>query len=90
MMMGSAMANPVKYFQELVLCDRLERQGLVNLIMPEKNLLLSDKLVGKQREVVIEAIHTYVQAYYLTRNATAMAIAVSITCGLVIINRFLM
>jgi hypothetical protein len=83
------MTTPLKYFKELMLCDRLERQGLVNLIMPENNLLLSDKLVGTQRQVVIEALHTYVQAYYLTRYVTMGLAGLSATLGLMIIDRVL-
>ena len=81
------MTTPLKYFKELMLCDLLERQGLVNLIMPETNLLLSDKLVGQQRQVVIEAVHTYVQAYYLTRYMTMGLVAFSTTIGLMIAQK---
>lgn len=83
------MNTPLKYFKELMLCDRLERQGLVNLIMPENNLLLSDKLVGTQRQMVIEALNTYVQAYYLIRYVTMGLAGLSATIALMIIGRAL-
>jgi hypothetical protein len=81
------MTTPFKYFKELMLCDLLERQGLVNLIMPESNLLLSDKLVGTQRQVVIEAVQTYVQAYYLSRYVTMGLAAFSVTMVVMIAHK---
>lgn len=83
------MTSPLKYFQELMLCDRLERQGLVNLIMPESNLLLSDKLVGQQRQVVIDAMNTYVQAYYLARYVSTGLAVFSIGMGLMLAHKLL-
>lgn len=83
------MALAQRYYEALLLCDQLERRGLVNLIMPESNLLLSDQLQGTQRRNAIEAVNVYVRAYHLLNTAMYGAALLSIAAGAKILLKLL-
>lgn len=67
------MALAHRYFEALLLCEELEQRGLVNLIMPESNLLLSDRLQGVNRQRAIDALNVYVRAYNMLKKANLAA-----------------
>lgn len=83
------MALAQRYYEALLLCDQLERRGLVNLIMPECNLLLSNKLQGAQRRNAIEAINVYVRAYRLINGARYGVAAIAIAIGIKLLFKLL-
>ncbi|MBD8089367.1 hypothetical protein IFT48_05170 [Pseudomonas fluorescens] len=75
------MALAQRYYEALLLCDQLERRGLVNLIMPESNLLISHRLQGDQRRSAIEAMNVYVRAYHLMNISKLSVALVTIALG---------
>lgn len=71
-----------QYYEALMLCDKLERRGMINLVMPEANLLISDRLQGSARLRAEEAIGTYVRAYKLLQQLTLLAAVSTVTYAL--------
>lgn len=72
------------YVKALQFCDALEKFGMASIMMPEKNIFISNKLTGADRDLAIEAIGVYVRIHKVM-NRIKIGLQIVSLCAIAII-----